>query len=72
MLFAEAMSEQHLLFCLCIVISDGVSQAFCSKEKLINSSSLVYLDVYEVAELFLISCLKLTTFHMYLFVRINY
>lgn len=47
MLLAAAMSEEYLLFCLCVLIAGCVSQAFYSKEKIIVSRSLDYVDGYE-------------------------
>lgn len=59
MLLAEAMSEKYLLFQQSVLIAGCVSQAFYSKEKMIVSRSLDYIDMGDYRSFF-ISHLKIS------------
>lgn len=59
MLLAEAMSEKYLLFRQSVLIAGCVSQAFYSKEKMIVSRSLDYIDMGDYRSFF-ISHLKIS------------
>lgn len=47
------MSEKYLLFQLCVLIAGCVSQAFYSKEKMIVSGSLDYIDMGDYRSFFI-------------------